>query len=263
MAFTDVINTDGSLFQVYPELITFIGDANGDPPVDNNPPTTVPDSFPNGHTTRVVQSAGGARLDFAEIKNVLTASLENRSQPADFTRMVGVHIPSPAETRIHLGDLVTETVSVDGSGEKLTTQSQLRPYHFGDPVEGYKVHDPVSDSQVVIEDDIVFNPIVDDAVIFNMSSKTGTPSIPSNVWTHPELADNAAGEAFQDQTRSEWDLEEAVAAMCDLLNPNEDFIDRPTFYGDLSTAPPIRNLEIKMGQRLPQVLDKMLVPHGY
>ena len=254
MAFTDVVNTTGKVFQQYPELISYLGNTSG-----AAPPSTSPTAFTGVHATRVVQSASGSRLDFADLTYHLTASLENRSQPASFSRMVAVHLPDTLETKLHLGDLVTETAAVNKSAESLTTQSQLRPYHFGDPVKGYRVWNVVSGLFENIEDDIVFNPVVDDITKGNRSDKF----IVGYVWTHPEIADSVAGEEFNDQERKEWTLDEAVEAICWHLNPNETHIDNPVFFTELNTAPEIRDLRIKIGQRLPDALDHMLLPLGY
>jgi len=257
MGYTDVINTTGAIFQAYPELIAYLGSAAGDPP-----PAESPTVFDGVHVVRVVQSASGSRLDFAQLQNHLTASLENRAQPANFTRMVGVHLPDATETRVHLGDLVEETVGVDMDAESLATQSQLRPYHFGGVVEGYNVHEPNTATTVLIEDDVTFNPVVDDVTRGNRSDLQDGGAY---LWTHAELIDNTAGEVFHTQERSEWNLQDAVEAVCVLLNPDEEFIDNPTAtqLSKLSAAPEIRDLTIPIGMRLPDALDKMLIPLGF
>jgi len=266
MAFTDVINTTGAIFQVYPELVTYLGNAAGDPP-----PATSPTAFDGVHAVRVVQSASGSRLDFVQLQNQLTASLENRTQPANFTRMVAVHLPDTGATRIHLGDLVEETVGVDMESESLTTQSQLRPYHFGGVVEGYRVYDPISDTTVVIEDDITFNPVIDNVTRGNRSTEfEREPSGHSYyMWTHPEVIDNTAGEVFYGHEREEWTLQQAVESVCGELNGRgsaDQFIDNPISivgYNVLASAPPIRNVTIPVGARLPQALDSLTIPFGF
>jgi hypothetical protein len=257
----DTLNTTPTLAYQYPELTVCIGDANG------NAPGT--DVFSDVYARMVVQSAGGSRLDFATLEYALTSHLQNRTQPADFTRMVDVLIPTPTnKIKLHRGDYVTETTRVDQSSESLTAQVQLRPYHFGDPCTGYTVWHEADGQEQRIEDDIVFNPMVDQRILFNKSSKlrsnVGGNTI--NLWIHPEAADDAVGADYHLQTRQEWALKEAVMAICWELNQQQQFVDNPTqadVDSALSSAPPVRDLRIPLGVSLHQALDTLLIPNGY
>lgn len=272
MAVTDAINTAGALVFPYDELIVLLGDTDGtvpikgdpgdpeaDPPVDPIPA----DTFEDVYCFRVVQSAGGSRLDFAHLKYNLDDHLINRSQPGGFSRMVDVRLPDTDETLIHRGDYVRESAEVSQENEELLAQSQLRAYHFGGPLEEYDVHSPTN-SAAFIEDDVVFNPVVDDRVVFNRSSRVRF-ALDGFLWAHPEMADTTVGETFQEQTRNEWTLRQAVLSAIELLNPNEEFINNPstTALDVLDDAPPIRNVVIPLGTYLPQALDILLIPHGY
>lgn len=256
---TDAVNTQGALVYQYPELTVLLGPAGGD-----RPSTT--STFDNVYTSRVVQSASGSRLDYAELTYAVSDFLINREQPESFARMVDVRLPDASETLLHRGDYVRETVSLQSSGaESLTAQSQMRPYHFGLPLRRYDVWDPIGSSVDHIEDDIVFNPMVDDRTLFNMSSKAALVRN-GRLWTHPEIGLNATSETYQEQTREEWTLRRAVEAICELLNEDEEFVRNPTFT-ELSvissTAPDLRGVQIPMGTYLPQALDTLLIPHGY
>lgn len=258
---TDVINTDDSLFVQYNDLVVLLGAESGDPP-------TAADTFENVYCSIVVQSAG-SRIDYAELQWELSESLSNRDQPASFARMVQIELPDVDNTRLHIGDYVSEGFRIDQNSESLTATSQLRPYHFGSPVTGYRVWDAIDDAQRMIADHIVFNPTIDDKTVFNRSDKerSETPGdgFSGYLWTHPEIADAATGETYQGQTRNEWTLYQAVQSLCELLNPDEEFIDRPiTVDLDvLNDAPPVRNVTIELGTYLPQALDKILIPLGY
>lgn len=264
MAITDAVNTSGDRYYAYPELIVYIGDTSGNAP-DLPAPAGAPDTFENAHCSTVVRSAGGKRLDFADLQLHLTETHENRTQPADFARMVDVRIPDTAETRFFRGDYVTENVGIEADTETLTASVQLRPYHFGEPVTGYTVWDASASAEATIVDDIYFNPTIDNETVFNRSNKTltGATALFTRIWTHPETADTAPGETYQDQTRSEWSLQEAVQTMVELLNGSEDFIANPTSYAVLSNTPAIRNVRIQLGERLPDILDRLLIPHGW
>lgn len=257
----DAINTTDALYQAYEELTVLLGPEAGTAP-------GAVDTFENAYCSLVVQSAG-SRLDFANLTLRLDESLENREQPSSFARMVQIELPDVDDTRLHLGDYVSESFRVDQDAETLTATSQLRPYHFGSPVTGYRVWDAIDDAQRVIADHIVFNPTVDEKTVFNRSNKARSEAFGDGfsgyLWTHPELADSVIGETYQGQTRNEWTLYEAVQSLCELLNPDEEFIARPiTVDLDvLSDAPPLRNVTIELGTYLPAALDKILIPLGY
>lgn len=258
---TDAINTGGALSYGYTDLIVNLG-VGGNAPADPQP-------FDDVVCTRVVQSAGGSRMDYADLSYRLTSSLVDRDQPANFIRRVHVRMPDGDRTLLCDGDYVSETASVEQSGEALTATVQQRSYYFGSPLKYYDVSSPLeSDPETVsfIEDDIVFNPRVDDKTVFNRSDVTRPGTGHSGyLWTHPELADDTVGETYQAQSRNEWTLHQAVQAVCELLNSDETFIKRPVI-GDLEKlddAPPVRAVTIPLGTYLPQALDILLIPLGY
>lgn len=256
---TDVINTTDSLVSVYSEMIVLLGTAGGDPPGQA-------DVFEDVYCVRVVQSASGSRLDYAELAYNLTDHLANRSQPANFARMVEARLPDGDTTPIHRGDYVRESAEVQMSGESLTAQSQLRPYHFGNPVTGYDVF-PVDAFSEFIHNPIVFNPMVDDKVQGNMSDKSRLGvAAKGYLWAHPESISGTVGEVWQNQTREEWDLYEAVRSICWLLNPDEEFVSNPSaanLANVLADPPALLAVEIPLGARLSQALDLLLIPLGY
>lgn len=260
MAF-DAINTTDALVQRYEEMVVLLGAEGGAAP---NPG----DTFEDVYCSTVVQSAG-SRIDYADLKWALREPLQDREQPASFARMVQVELPDVDQTRLAIGDYISEGFRVDAESESLVATVQLRPYHFGSPVTGYRVWDAIDDTQRMIADDIVFNPTIDEKTVFNRSNKYRSETLGDGfsgfIWTHPELADSQVGEAYQGQTRNEWSLYEAVQSLIELLNPDQEFIARPiTVDLDvLNDAPPLRNVKISMGLYLPQALDKILLPLGY
>ena len=257
MAF-DTINTTDAIFQAYEELTVLLGPETGLAPSPS-------DTFEGVYCSIVVQSAG-SRIDYADLRWALDESLENRVQPASFARMVRVELPDVDSTLLHLGDYVSESFRIDQEGEYLTATSQLRPYHFGVPVTGYRVWDAIDSAERMIADNIVFNPTIDEKTVGNTSNKTRSDDgFYSRLWTHPELADSTIGETYQGQVKFEWTLFDAVESLCELLNPDEEFIKRPAEVDldVLDDAPPLRNVVIEMGTYLPAALDKMLIPLGY
>jgi len=269
MAYTDALNTTGAKFYIYPELSVYLGNSSGDPP-----PDTSPSVFTNVYCSRVVQSASGSRMDYAELSWKLTSSLINRTQPANFARMVDVRIPTAGtETKIHRGDYVRESFRIQNDEETLTAQSQWRPYHYGDAVEYMTVKNAVRNTLGRIYDDVIFNPLIDGKIKGNRSSELlssvsfGGRGV-SYLWIHPECADTAIGESSIGQTRSLWTLIEAVKAICDLLNWRQalSFVDNPDWTEaatTLASAPSLQNVRIPIGTRLHEALDLLLIPLGY
>jgi hypothetical protein len=260
MAF-DAINITDAMWQRYEEMVVLLGPEDGTAPAA--------EAFENVYCSMVVQSAG-SRIDYADLKWALREPLQDREQPASFARMVQIELPDLDFTRMHLGDYISEGFRVDQTSESLSATSQLRPYHYGGPVTGYRVWDAIDSEQREIADDIVFNPMIDDKTVFNRSNRTRSvdpgDGFVSYLWTHPELADSAVGEAYQDQTRNEWTLLQAVQSLIELLNPDEEFLARPvTVDFDVlnESPPPIRNVRIEIGTYLPQALDKILIPLGF
>ena len=175
---TDAVNTSGQLAYAYPALKVYIGDSSGAAPPDSSPSI-----FSGVWCERVVQSASGSRLDYADLRYNLSAPLQNRTQPANFARMVDVRLPSSPEIKIARGDYVTEKADVQMQGDSLSAQIQLRPYHFGGPLTGAFVLsapafvDNPSTAEGWLRDDIVFNPIIDGRLLGNRSDIT----IPASV----------------------------------------------------------------------------------
>jgi hypothetical protein len=256
---TDALNTAGDRVFSYDRWVTLLGPTSGAAPA-------VTDIFDNCHAMIVVQSAGGSRLDFCELRWVLSDFLVDRTQPASFQRMVSVVMPDAAKTRLSLGDYVQEIEAVRNGGDTLTASAQLRAYHFGYPVRGYIVKNKLNGAESRIENDVVFNPMVDDKTLFNMSSiVTSVDGLNSFLWIHPESCQTESSEAFNESTADEWILQYAVESLCDLLNPDQTYIRNPTTQDRtlLSDSPPLRDVTIPLGARLPEALDRLLIPFGY
>lgn len=253
---TDAVNTSGETTFVYPPWITAIGDTAGNRPTKN-------DVAENLTALRVVQSASGSRLDYSDLEWSLLEHMKDRTQPANFTRMIAVYLPDTANTRIHLGDYCTETERVDRQGESLTATSQMRGCHFGNPIRWMPVWNPLTSAITNISGPVMFNPEYDGKVRFNRSDKEPSSNI-GNIWIHPESAITLDGKTYHDTILNEWNLEQAVESICELLNPDETWIKNPTSLTVLTGATEeIRNVILKPGMRLHECLDALLIPVGY
>jgi len=252
---TDAVNTSGDNPFIYPKWLTCIGDSSGNRP-------TKDDESEDIVASRVVQSASGSRLDYADLTWILREFMKDRNQPADFRRMIGVFLPDTANTRIHLGDYLSETERVDQTSETLTASSQIRGYHFGSPIRYMPVWNPLTSGITNISGPVMFNPEYEGKVRFNRSDKQPSSGT-GYVWIHPESAITLDGKDYHDTLLNEWTLQKAVEAICELLNPDEQFITNPTDLTILATTPDLRNVILKPGMRLHECLDAMLIPLGY
>ncbi len=257
MPITDAINTAGALHYKYPRWITRVSP-------DENPPTSVSDVTSQISAVTVTQSAGGQVLDYADLEWWLLTPLINRTQPASFTRMIDVLLPDTNGTRIHLGDYVAESEAVAGS-ERLTAQSQLRGYHFGQIFPGQRWYNPFSSEDVIVDESVVFNPRIDGRVLGNRSDKKRDDSNDAFNWIHAEATLTEESETANDQEAEKWDLKEAILAMCWACNPDEDFVINPTRLelDVLNTAPDLEGVQLARGKHLSFYLDQLLQPLGY
>lgn len=271
---TDAVNTTGDLNFVYPNWLVLL--SPDDQPPKINQTVDGEDGQGDGsvnalsvglNALEVVQSAGGGRLDFASLEWALTGHLANRTQPADFTRMVSVRLPDVGQTSIHLGDYVRENLSIKPDGETLTAVSELRPYHFGNVFAGQVWYDKLSGAQIVTSHGPIFNPEVDGVILGNQSSYTqiNNDAAKGFVWTHPEAARTTNAQTYTGETPTEWSLELAVQTICDLCNPNETIIANPdaTERSKLANAPSLKDVSLPVGQYLPFYLDRLLHPLGF
>jgi hypothetical protein len=271
---TDAVNTSGALAYVYPALKVYLGAAGGAAPPDSSPSV-----FSGAWCGRVVQSASGSRLDYAELDINLTAPLANRTQPANFARMVDVRLPSSPEIKIARGDYVRESISVTMSGDTLSSQVQLRPYHFGAPCKGYWCKSGPTSDKVIVQEDIIFNPIIDGIVRPNRSSvvipDSATNSRSAYYFTHPESLDTSPSQARIGETATLWTLRRAVETLMWMLSwdntetTRAEFIETPTasdlaaLHDSTTTGPQVRDVRIPIGTYLPQALDLLMIPLGY
>lgn len=254
---TDAINTGFDRSVIYPKLLTRVGDSSG-------PPTG--DTYATDFTAiRVVQSAGGQTFDYADHDFQVTSPLVNRDQPAFFQKMVDVLVPTGADPppRIHLGDYVTETEVVNPTTEALTGQSQIRSYHFGTIFLGQLWVD-ADDNDVESHLPPVFNPTIDGKTLANRSDTKRSPE-DAYYWIHPEAALTQAAETVSGQTAEEWDLVEAVLAMCWICNESELTIKNPT-RSHLATVigtVALEDVRLPAGKHLSYYLDRLLQPLGF
>lgn len=216
--------------------------------------------------------AGGHRLDYVELIYSLAEAqqhLVNISTPFDFSRRVQVRLAQPTGTPtvcVFSGELAIESIKIDRSGEFCHLIARVEPWHFGNPLLGPHMLNVDGVTLMVPDLPIAFNPMIDGLICGNMSNATDTAHDNMALWIDPESVRTAPARTVQNQTASEWDLANAVHSLCWTCNPFEDLIYNPTLT-ELQTAivspPELRNVQLKRGKRLPELLDELLPPLGY
>jgi hypothetical protein len=228
--------------------------------------------------------AGGHRMDHAELEFILTGPILDQVQPAEFTKMIEVLMPTSdsdrgpddegefewqtANERVFIGDFLEQVDSVNSGGESIFGQAQLRPNLYGQPFGGVKWWDKVDEEWVEISgSDAIFNPNIDGTVLPNRSDKKIKDEATQSAygWTDAEISKNESGRVFHDQVPAMFTLKDAVASVLWSCNPEQVLINNPvdSDLAVLDDAPPIEDVIIEGGRYLPFYLDALLHPLGY
>lgn len=251
------------------------------------PPTAGEESPP--YVFRGCQrSAGGRVLDTASFEVAGETVLQSVGVPINFRRAVEIRVPSENSEAAEAG--VSDTLlfsgemgicAVDTSDqERLTAQARVEQWHFGRPVVGWlcKSLDGTDVVLRTIEEDVVFNPVIDGQPLANRSDwyetiddGAGTTYAPGEepkwyTWVDPESVRTSEAQGVLEQTASDWTLAEAVLALCYLVNQDETYILNPDFAelnATMADAPALREWRIRRGIHLPAALDDILEPHGF
>jgi hypothetical protein len=237
-------------------------------------------------------SSGGRRPDVCRFAYDLAQRgerVKDVQTPTGFTRRVEVFAaPDPGvlpdddaveEERLPIfaGEIDLQEIELGEGVEAITVQGRIQPYHFGELLRGPKVWDPESEPDEDLEhpelaqvrrldEDLVFNPLIDGKIEPNRSSKT-LPGSDWHLWCDPECVRSDEAKDYRQEDVELWDLRDAIRSLCGLLNPDEEFIKNPDLGDEaanpLSNAPPIENLTLKRGAHLPDYLDTLLSQNGF
>ena len=226
---------------------------------------------------KVQESKGARRLDHAIIQKdpAVQAKVQDYALPIGFDDEVeivavdalGVAVPqNPVK---HWGRISQVLPIVGASGEIWKFVSRAEPFHFGDPLRGYFIYDPVADANQIIGEDLVFNPQIDGRVFGNKHpSRFIDVAENSSIFLDRESTRTTAAQTFQGGVAPEmWTLAEAIKYLAWALNPGEAnvlnpfAVDLPGVFG--ASVDDVRNTVIKRGTYLPEALDQLLEPLGY
>jgi len=227
---------------------------------------------------RLVRSSGSAALDYVELEIASEKPLGNTKTPSNVPRPLQVRCPLPPTSDpdpdtdpppadcIFYGEVGIAKADI-AAEERRMVYARIEPWHFGEPLMGYTVSNGSEDR--TIHADIEFNPEVDGLIIGNRSSSGGLISGTDTwkYWIDPETSRTAnALTNVSGQTATSWTLADAVLSLCWLLNPDETHINNPhrtSVEKVTGESPPLRNIVLRRGRSLPELLDDLLLPFGY
>lgn len=219
---------------------------------------------------RIHRSNGGRHLDYAEFEYDLGATgerIENHLVQEQVARQVEVWLlddQGNADQLLFWGELLLESITLD-RGESLRFQASVQPWHFGNICEGMNVKDPNSGDIVTVNEDPVFQPLIDGKIENNMSTELHDEHL-YRLWIDPESVRTTEARTLQDASAEEWTLVDVIDSLQWMLNPDEEFIENAVVLPDdpiFEDAPTVRNLHLRRGAYLPQYLDDILLPYGY
>ena len=217
-------------------------------------------------------SSGGRVLDHVDLEYDLAAvgeRLSNTQTPTRYARQVEVRlldVDGLPTIPLAWGDITEQTIGLGAStsDERVRVRVTVQPNHFGNPLVGYTVWDPISESEKTIHRDPVFNPEIAGDIVGNLHEKTDGTTAPARLFVDPQASRSTSSRQYHDTTPQTWDLEEAVRWICLTCNPGELFVGNPDLEGvNWLGAPQLKNVTLRRGLYLPDYLDALLAPHGY
>jgi len=172
-----------------------------------------------------------------------------------------VAYPNGVETTLHWGKVDVTSIAI-GENEMLTFTSRVEPYHFGQVMDGVQVWEPVSAQLITLQEELVFNPEIDDQVLANQSGQYWQFGLAPTI-LDPESVRTPAAKTVQGDTAQFWTLQTAVAYLCWALNPAQTNIKNPSAATILLLPQwPLNHFKLERGQFLPDYLDDLLTRFG-
>ncbi len=220
------------------------------------------------------KTAGGESLDRARFRvayEVLGQQFVDWQIGDRWNRQVEVWIADESGDlgqRLFWGELTNEDVELAArnADADMVVTATAAPYHFGEPLQTIPVW-----NQGMIEDwpaDLIFNPEIEGTIYSNKCDQK-VPGEDHYAFIDPNSVRTAAAQTLQGCTSEEWTLKEAIQTLCAVCNPDETFVENPDvdaaglFDDPNDPPPPLKNVRLPRGLYLPELLDRLLVPHGY
>lgn len=231
---------------------------------------------------RIQESAGGRSLDNATLLYVPDQAplFQDYSVPAgidDEVEIIAVdNVGNPVASNPvkHWGTLAAISPVLTSSGQQWRYLSRCEHHLFGFALTGAHVWNPNETKSRFLEQDIVFNPIIDGKVVGNkhptdyISSDVVGSGIFASCFLDPESCRTTAAQTLQGGTAELWTLSSALFSLIWTLNPYQTYVTNPQTTLELAdsvliNSEDIRNVVIPRGTYLPEALDMLCRPVGF
>lgn len=227
------------------------------------------------HLMRLERVAGGSRMNTAVFDYDLGLNEEHivdTLTPKAINRQIEIRehdYTGHLKRVLGWGKLASQPVEL-GDRESLQFVARIDKQHFGEPLGKVPFWNPLSGGSVVETDrPLIFNPEIDEVVRGNRSNKFWAARDNAYVWFDAAAINTAAARTLHGQTPDKWKVYEAVHSLLWLCNPNETFIKNLSLaecFSQLNEVDDsheyLKNLTLKPGQYLPQLLDDLLERFG-
>ena len=159
------------------------------------------------------------------------------------------------------GEYDQQNLEIIRSGEYVVITASVQKHHFGTPLQGPEEYDKVTDENVIIEADLIFNPQIDDRIYDNRREDPNQTD--QYLFVDPRSRWTSTAKTYLNATAEAWTVETAAKTLARLANESESLIKNPSTYTVVNLAAAIKNFTLRRGLYLNEAFDELLTPHGF
>lgn len=169
--------------------------------------------------------------------------------------------PNGVPTLLHWGKVDAASIQI-GDNETLSFTSRVEPYHLGVVMDGVWIWEPLTGQLVLVPQDLVFNPRIDDETMPNQSQIPRLLGLAS-VILDPESCRTQAALTVQGDSPTFWTVQSAAQYLCWALNPSQTWVNNPDAVS-IALLPewPLNHFHLPRGKFLGEYLDDLLSKFG-
>lgn len=224
---------------------------------------------PDARVISIAGTTGGRSLDYAVIQFFdvpREEGVQTNAPLVNFTQAICEIIKiddAGNRERVHWGQVCQRSVEITDSESQHVT-SRIEPWHFGVPIGGQIIFDPITKKVGTNNEPVVFNQEMDGRIWQTLLVRPGL-NIP--LFLHPDCQRTTVSSLANGGIGIPWQLPSAAYYLCLAGNEAQKHIENPSLVEltkvlslDLSI---LRNHRQPYGGYLPAHLDALLEPYGY
>lgn len=217
--------------------------------------------------TKITRTLGSAGMSAVLVRNLKEDEnrLKNLQLIKDSDAKVDVWFPDEEGERefcAFSGKIIQAEIIIEDGEEQLMLTCRDSRTLFGDPVLGAYYWDATASDYQLIDDDPVFNPRIDGEIDPNMVVKKQEDG--QLGFIDPESVRTQAAQDYNDAVGLDWTLLDAFDYFTWTLNSDESWVENPAIRTVSFNEPvPLKDVRIRRGLYLPEILDQLLNPHGF